>query len=533
MIRDSRQWLHPITRKRLRRFRGLRRAWWSFLILGAAYVVSLGAELLANDKPLHVRFEGRHLFPVLRYYSERDVLGVGHDTRADFKAIEASERFRDGAGNRMAWPLIRHGPREIITMESIALPDEVRVRAAPEPRVATVDVDRDLRVLRGMAAGHFFGGADGSEIGRLLQEAWTLSEDAVSGLQARLRNEAAPAVVGKARNAEGREIEAALAPFQPRSAAPRTVRLTLREQVSEPARQEVLVLAGGTNLPALLPSWWGRIATPDQAAILALARERRERPVDPLTVLVEGERWRVRFDREDVRFPFRPVAGHPLGIDGAGRDVAARLIYGLRTSMTFGMILVVASMLMGTLVGAAQGYHGGAVDLVGQRLTEIWDSLPFLYILMLMGSVYGRSFGLLLVCYGLFNWIGISIYMRGEFLRLRHQTYVEAARALGLPSWKIMYRHILPNALVPLVTFFPFSLVSAIGVLAALDYLGFGLPPPTPSWGEMLAQAQEHNWAWWLTLYPSLALFSVMLLGVFVGEGVRSAFDPKPYSRME
>ncbi len=180
-----------------------------------------------------------------------------------------------------------------------------------------------------------------------------------------------------------------------------------------------------------------------------------------------------------------------------------------------------------------QGYFGGWVDLAGQRIIEIWDALPFLYILMLMGSVFGRSFTLLLVCYGLFNWIGISYYMRAEFLRLRRQPFVEAARALGLPGYLIMYRHILPNALVPLITFFPFSLVSAIGTLAALDFLGFGLPPPTPSWGDLLAQGQEYLWAWWLTLYPSLALFMVMLLGVFVGEGVRQAFDPKPFSRME
>jgi len=173
------------------------------------------------------------------------------------------------------------------------------------------------------------------------------------------------------------------------------------------------------------------------------------------------------------------------------------------------------------------------VDIVGQRLIEIWDALPFLYILILMGSVFGRSFGLLLLCYGVFNWVGISYYQRAEFLRLRKMAFVEAARCMGIPAWKIMFQHILPNALVPVITFFPFSLVGAIGLLAALDYLGFGLPPPTASWGELLTQAQEYTWAWWLALYPALALFIVMLLGVFVGEGVRSAFDPRPISRLE
>ena len=152
--------------------------------------------------------------------------------------------------------------------------------------------------------------------------------------------------------------------------------------------------------------------------------------------------------------------------------------------------------------------------------------------MILMGSVFGRSFSLLLFCYGIFNWIGISYYVRAEFLSLRTRPFVEAAKCLGVPTHKIIFRHILPNSLTPIVTFFPFSLVGAIGSLAVLDYLGFGLPAPTASWGELLYQAQQYRWAWWLILYPSLALFIVMLLGVFVGEGFRNAYDPKQYSRL-
>jgi microcin C transport system permease protein len=180
-----------------------------------------------------------------------------------------------------------------------------------------------------------------------------------------------------------------------------------------------------------------------------------------------------------------------------------------------------------------QGYIGGKFDLRGQRGIEIWEALPFLYVMILMGSVFGPSFELLLIIYALFSWIGISYYMRGEFLKLRKQPFVEAAHCLGLSSARIMGRHILPNALVPVITFFPFSLVSAIGALSALDYLGFGLPPPTPSWGELFAQAQEFRYAWWLVLYPFLALFLVGLLGVFVGEGIRAAFDPRANTRYE
>jgi microcin C transport system permease protein len=201
--------------------------------------------------------------------------------------------------------------------------------------------------------------------------------------------------------------------------------------------------------------------------------------------------------------------------------------------MTFGVLLVIASMTLGALIGAVQGYYAGRVDITAQRLIEIWSALPFLYIMILMGSVFGPSFGLLLFCYGVFNWIGVSYYMRAEFLRLRHMPFVESAVCLGVPARRIIWRHILPNALTPIITLFPFSLVGAIEALAALDYLGFGLPPPAPSWGELLRQAHQFRWAWWLILYPALALFVVILLGVFIGEGVRDAFDPKPYARLE
>ena len=220
-----------------------------------------------------------------------------------------------------------------------------------------------------------------------------------------------------------------------------------------------------------------------------------------------------------------------MGLDAAGRDVFARVLYGTRTALTFGLLLVAWSLLIGIVAGAAQGYFGGWADLAGQRFIEIWSALPFLYVMILVGSVFGRSFGLLLFCYGLFNWIGVSYYVRAEFLRLRRRPFVEAAKCQGLGAWRIIRRHILPNALTPVITLLPFNLVGAIASISALDFLGFGLPPLTPSWGELLQQAQQNTSAWWLILYPSLLLFSTMLLTVFVGEGLRDAFDPKPNSR--
>lgn len=526
-------WFHPITRRRLRRFFQIRRAAWSFGVLLAAYALSLGTELFCNQNPLLLRFEGKIYFPAFHFYSERHLLGEGPDTRVDYKALVRSDRFKQGAANHALWPLVPFGPTEIVRPEQIELPDEVQVRIAPDPRVGSINLSPNGIVSRGVAAGYFLGLPDGEEEGVELVNYWTLPESVRQGIERRFHNESAPTLAEIGQRRDGFRAELSLPPYSPRAAAPKTVRITFREETPRSAELRVALARNLEPASGDWPPMWTKISESDRAAILNVASQRFERIVDPITVSVDGVPHRVRIGREDVRYPFRPVKGHPLGIDSAGRDVLARLIYGFRTAMSFGFLLVITSLAVGTMIGAAQGYYGGRLDLLGQRVIEIWDALPFLYILILLGSVYGRSFALLLVIYALFNWIGISYYMRAEFLRLRHWAFVEAARAQGLPARLIMFRHILPNALVPLVTFFPFSLVSAIGVLAALDFLGFGLPPPTPSWGELLAQAQEYPWAWWLTLYPALALFVVMLFGVFIGEGVREAFDPKPFSRIE
>jgi len=197
------------------------------------------------------------------------------------------------------------------------------------------------------------------------------------------------------------------------------------------------------------------------------------------------------------------------------------------------LILSVSAMFVGIIVGGIQGYAGGLVDISFQRFTEIWSAIPFLYVIILLGDLFGKGFNLLLVCYAIFNWIGISYYIRGEFLRLKKFQFVEAAKSLGLPWYKIIFRHILPNSLTPVVTFFPFSLMSAIVSLSALDYLGYGLPAPTPSWGELLGQAQSHRDAWWLIIYPAASLFFTMLLTVFIGEGVRDVFDTRKKIKYE
>lgn len=234
-----------------------------------------------------------------------------------------------------------------------------------------------------------------------------------------------------------------------------------------------------------------------------------------------------------VSFPFRPVWEHPFGIDAGGRDVYARVVHGMRIALLFGLVLALSGMFFGLVVGAIEGYFGGKTDILLQRFTEIWSAMPFLYVMIFIGSTLGRSFMLLLICYAIFNWIAVSYYMRAEFLRLRKRTFVEAAKVHGFSPLRIIFVHILPNALTPLITLFPFLLMGAIGSLAALDFLGFGLPPMTPSCGELLNQAQQFRFAWWLVVFPSLALFVVMLLTVLVGEGLRDAFDPRQSSRLE
>lgn len=513
----------------------MKRAYRSLWTLAALYVISLCSELLCNSDPLYVRHNGRSYFPVFRFYPENVFTGNGRQTRPDYKRIAADPAFKASPSNRMIFAPLRYGPNEIIQPASLPHTDRVTLRITAAERVGAVYLAPDSRVIRHLAAEFAFRDSAQASAPRLADH-WEMPPALQEALAKRFRNEATPAfrALLASRHRPGLQAEAHLAPFTPRSAPRTTVRLTLRQRPPADAPTPSLVTVDSTGgVVRVSGGAWTRLSEAQRAALLALAVQRFDAPVDPL-MLEEGDTtWRVLFEKKEVRWPYPPVRGHWLGIDHSGRDVLARLLYGLRTSMTFGLLLVVFSMGLGIALGAIQGYFGGTTDLTFQRFTEIWSALPFLYVMILLGSIYGRGFLLLLVCYGLFNWIGISHYARAEFLRLRAQPFVDAARVLGLSNRAIIFRHILPNALAPIVAFFPFQLVGAIGSLAALDYLGFGLPPPTPSWGELLQQAQQYRWAWWLILYPSLALFIVMLLGVFVGEGAREAFDPKPQVRLE
>jgi microcin C transport system permease protein len=225
--------------------------------------------------------------------------------------------------------------------------------------------------------------------------------------------------------------------------------------------------------------------------------------------------------------PSRPTADNWLGTDDRGRDLLAQLIYGFRVSVLFALALTFIGTVLGILTGAIQGFFGGKTDLAFQRFIEIWSSMPELYLLIIFSAVLSPSIGLLLVLLSLFGWMGLSDYVRAEFLRNRQMDYVRAARAMGMSNGQIIWRHVLPNSLTPVVTFLPFRMSAAILALTSLDFLGLGVPPGTPSLGELLSQGKNNIDAWWISLSTFGVLVITLLLLTFMGDALRDALDPR------
>ena len=225
--------------------------------------------------------------------------------------------------------------------------------------------------------------------------------------------------------------------------------------------------------------------------------------------------------------PSAPSRDNWFGTDDRGRDLLAQLIYGFRLSVLFALALTFTGVLLGIVTGAIQGYFGGKTDLAFQRFIEIWGSMPELYLLIIFSAVLAPSVALLLVLLSLFGWMGLSDYVRAEFLRNRQLDYVKSARALGVGDWDIIRRHILPNSLTPVVTFLPFRMSAAILALTSLDFLGLGVPPGTPSLGELLSQGKANIDAWWISLSTFGVLVLTLLLLTFMGDALRDALDPR------
>ena len=370
-LTQRRRSLSPLNRRRLANFRANRRGYWSALIFALLFVVSLFAELIANDRPIVMQYKGEWLFPVLVDYPDEKFGGFLAQT--DYRAPETRQEIE--ANGWVLWPPIPYSYNTFMS----DLP-------TPSPSPPT----------------------------------WTLTDE-----------QCRPVAERAGKKAEGRELGC------------------------------------------------------------------------------------------------RDIEWHWLGTDNASRDVLARVIYGFRISVLFGLVLAGLSSVIGVVAGAVQGYFGGWTDLIFQRVIEIWSAIPTLYLIIIMSAFLVPSFFTLLAILTLFAWTALVGVVRAEFLRARNFEYVRAARALGLSNIRIMTRHLLPNAMVATLTFLPFILNGSITTLTSLDFLGFGLPPGSPSLGELLAQGKDNINAPWLGLTGFFVVAAMLSLLVFAGEAVRDAFDPR------
>lgn len=449
--------LDPITRKRLDRFRRIKRGYYSFLILSVAVVLSVFAPLLAESRALFVWYNGSAFFPSFQYLPmdtfgqtpppawdtgeiETEYLRLQHEWRAE-RTMYALER--DAAG----------GDTEALAALDAKYPN--RGNYVVMPPIPWNPYENDFWY------------------NEILNQIQALLDD------------------GDREQAE---------------------RLARRDRLDELAN----VIRSG-EIDAI-------VADPDRSATGTLTGLVRSGTMASLQGLGEvpptSPDWRRR---------------HYFGTDSQGRDVASRLLYGFRISIFFALFLVLTGQVAGTIVGSLQGYLAGRFDILSQRFIEILLAIPFLYVVIVMAALFQPTFWMLLLIMAAFQWIGITFYMRTEMYREKTREYALAARSYGASHLRIIFRHLLPNSLTPLVTFTPFAVVAAIFALTGLDYLGYGLPAPTPSWGELIDQALqiENRDKLWLTLAPFGALTATLVLVVFIGESVREAFDPKQYARYE
>ncbi len=518
----------PLLQQNLRRFHANARARWALRLFIGIAVLALLPNVLCNSKPLALIREGRLSFPFLQK--------LPHTPKEGDRVLRAPLPF---------------SPGDIIDTQSLESDRRILLTLTPQ--------NPTLRLVVSAATGDNNSAISNQQLaitlsshegpltllpqftpGLPITNAFLSSPALSAALADRFANRPSPALSLVLTNAHDTALLASLSlpEFTPRANPPNSLRFTLRSatpvppptRLKLPRDNPVAKLPKNLNVPEITTPLTTFAKTTSWQSMGSATPGPDVSQFDAIPVTLSTA-FTLQLSLEQITFPFHPTPQHPCGIDGSGRDVLSRMLYALRIALLFGLLLVVSSMFLGAAIGALQGYFGGVLDLLAQRLIEIWSALPFLYIMILLGSVLGRSFILLLISYGLFNWIGLSYYMRAEFLRLRHRPFIEAARCQGLSHTHIIVHHILPNALTPLITLFPFNLVGAIGALTALDFLGFGLPPLTPSWGELLQQGQQHHGAWWLIVYPSAALFVLMFLTVLIGEGLRDAFDPKPSSR--
>lgn len=449
--------LDPVTRKRLQRFRAIRRGYYAFLILLAAMLLAVFAPYLAESRAILVWYQGRLVLPTFQYLPMRT---FGQTPPAHWDAGDIETEYYRLQREWQAERVLSARDREAAGSDAAAL-------AALDRKYPNRG---DYVVMPPIPWNPYQNDFWSNEILNEVQQALERGD---------------------------------------RDAAER---LAVRDGLNELA---AAIHAGGID--ALLAD---RARSPD-GRLSGLARSGAMPSL-------------AGFGRLPPTAPDAARA-HYLGTDSQGRDVAARLLYGFRISIFFALFLVLSGQLIGTAIGSLQGYLGGRFDIVSQRLIEILIAIPFLYVVIVLAALFRPSFWMLLAIMAAFQWISITFFMRTEMYREKTREYCMAARSYGASHLRIIFRHLLPNCLTPLVTFTPFAVVGAIFALTGLDYLGYGLPAPTPSWGELIDQAlqAENRSKLWLTLAPFGALTATLVLVVFIGESVREAFDPKPYSRYE
>lgn len=425
---------------KLKKFRGDKRAYISFIILLILFLSTLPAELIANVRPLLLMVDGKPYFPIFITYSEKDFGGT-LPSEPDYKSSAFLRLLKGETGIEQELP------------------------------AATGDEEPAFML----------------DVGDFEEEAEPASADDAGDLQEEefafplgLEDFEEPEVVTLAEEKKGTP--------QPDQKKPRKFWM-----IWPPVRYDYIYIPVETRT--------GRVA---------LAAPYKTRTPDGEGIIESS--W---------------LDGHYFGTDDRGRDVLARLLYGFRVSMMFGISLAITGTLLGCLIGGTQGYFGGWVDLLGQRVTEIWGSMPRLYILIILSSFLVPSALLLFMILNLTAWMGIAAYTRAEFLKIRNLEFVKSAKAMGVSDFEIMRRHILPNALTPVVTFFPFEVTAGILALVSLDFLNLGVPSPAPSIGELLAQGKSNLQAIWILLPTFTMLTATITLLTFVGEGIRNAFDPR------
>lgn len=433
--------LNPLTRRRLQRFRSIRRGWWSFLILAFMVLLAALGPWLVNHRAVAVKYKGEWFFPTLGDDLPGTTFGLDYGYETNYRALK--DKFAaENEGNRVILAPVPFGPKEYceVNQRVVLLDGKLRMKGGDAP------LD-DTRVFTLHANG-------------ARARVWSVTDGVPDGEM-------------RGFNSRGEPVEKGL--------------------WEKGVRRSHTRLDGAAGPAPELP---------DAARLRTLVVN----PAPP------------GLDR------------HLLGTDETGRDVLARLFGGFRILIAASLIYMAFTYGIGIAVGCAMGYHGGRFDLVAQRFIEIWSNIPRLYVIIFLSAVIVPNLLWLMLILVAYSWIGMTAYMRTGTYREKGRDYVSAARLLGAGDARIIFRHILPNTLSTIVTFVPFSVAEVTAMLTALDYLGFGLPPSEPTWGDLLRQGTENFQAPWILVSVSAALVVVMMLVSFVGEAIREAYDPKRHT---